>query len=346
MKRVFSILICLFFCTTICLPLIAIQGKAATPALDFDFDASTGTITGYHGPNTDVDIPSTIGGVSVVAIGEHAFSQQIITSVIIPNSVTKIRDLAFFECHLLKKVTLGNHIILLGTGAFEDCNSLTNINLPDSLTNLLSSVFHGCTKLTTITLPPNLTNIGMFAFASTGLTHITFPNSVEVIEDFAFNGCISLTSATFTGNAPYITDNSAFYGTDPSFMIYYYEESTGFTTPSYEGYPCFPLYRVTVSNNMYRGNITCEDRATPGSVVHLTVLPDLGYALSSLYYMDALGKHVISGTSFVMPANDVTIYAKFTSVFVYLFFAISIVFLLGVVAYGLWMAFRNSTHNR
>ena len=44
-----------------------------SPEEDFEFDASTGTITGYTGEAVDVVVPRTIGGEPVRVIGYHAF---------------------------------------------------------------------------------------------------------------------------------------------------------------------------------------------------------------------------------------------------------------------------------
>ena len=43
---------------------------------EFDFDASTGTITSYNGYATYLAIPETIGGAPVKAIGPEAFAQH------------------------------------------------------------------------------------------------------------------------------------------------------------------------------------------------------------------------------------------------------------------------------
>jgi hypothetical protein len=332
----------LFLSATICLPFAATNAQVTTPASDFDFDASKGEITGYHGADANVVIPDSISGVSVTSIGHAAFYGQNITSITMPDTVTKIQSYAFYQCRSLKNVTYSKKLTDIWFYAFAYCNSLTSISLPDSLTTLNSKIFVKCTNLTDVILPKHLRDIGVGTFAYTALTSITFPDSVISIASQSFYGCSKLASATFAGNAPsyglgpYIFDNTA-----PSFSIYYYEGKTGFSTPIYQGYPCKPVYHVHIASGIYGGDITCESIAAVGNTVSLTITPDLGNSLYSLYYIDTSGKHVISGTSFVMPASDVTIYAKFILTFVYTFFAISIVFFLGLVTYGLWLAFRN-----
>ena len=58
------------------------------------------TITGlvdddYFGA---IEIPSTIGGYPVTAIGDNAFAGCVFTSITIPDSVTSIGDNAFSNC--------------------------------------------------------------------------------------------------------------------------------------------------------------------------------------------------------------------------------------------------------
>lgn len=63
------------------------------------------TITGYdHSANSDVMIPPTIEGKPVIKIGTHAFHNQGITSVVIPDSVVSIDLEAFAGNSVLSKV--------------------------------------------------------------------------------------------------------------------------------------------------------------------------------------------------------------------------------------------------
>jgi len=64
---------------------------------DFEYEVknNTVTITGYKGSSKNVVIPEKVGGLPVGAIGERAFRDKQLISVVIPNSVTHIGDRAF-----------------------------------------------------------------------------------------------------------------------------------------------------------------------------------------------------------------------------------------------------------
>ena len=89
---------------------------------EFDFDASTGTITAYNGYATYLAIPETIGGVPVKAIGPEAFARH--------------TYLAFLE--------LPEGLISIGEHAFEACTNMgANLYLPATLETIGSSAFKG-----------------------------------------------------------------------------------------------------------------------------------------------------------------------------------------------------------
>lgn len=92
---------------------------------EFDFDSATGTITKYNGPGGAVVIPSSIDGVTVTAIGDKAFykervysSQNAVTSVVIPNTVTSIGFAAFGNCDRLISITIPDSVTSIGDYAF------------------------------------------------------------------------------------------------------------------------------------------------------------------------------------------------------------------------------------
>jgi hypothetical protein len=151
-------------------------------------------------------------------------------SYVIPNTVTNISSLAFYDCSSLTNVTIGSAVSIIGSYAFENCSSLTSVAIPNSVISVGNYAFN-CYGLTNITvavgnpayssmggvlfdlsqanliqfpsglggsyaIPNTVTNIGSGAFYGChSLTSVTIPNSVKSIATYAFNdsGLITLT---------------------------------------------------------------------------------------------------------------------------------------------------------
>ena len=121
------------------------------------------------------------------------FSNELVTEVIIPDSVTSIGAYAFYGCKGLTSITIPDSVTSIGSDAFRGCTSLTSIIIPDSVTSIGSSAFEGCTGLTSITILDGVTSIGVYAFyGCKGLTSITIPDSVTSISSDAFYNCLAL----------------------------------------------------------------------------------------------------------------------------------------------------------
>lgn len=99
-----------------------------------------------EGKSGDYLIPN-----GVTNIGENAFYQCPLTSVVIPDSVTIIDEYAFYYCRSLTSITLGNSVTSIGANAFRNCSSLTSITIPNSVTIIGKNAFFGCHYLTSIT---------------------------------------------------------------------------------------------------------------------------------------------------------------------------------------------------
>jgi len=128
-----------------------------------------------------------------------------ITTVNIPNNVTRIKDYTFYGCHQLASVTIPDSVTSIDNSAFTGCSSLTSITIPNSVTWIGDWAFTSCSSLTSITIPNSVTWIGDWAFAyCTGLTSITIPDSVTRIGDWAFTSCSSLTSITIPNSVTWI----------------------------------------------------------------------------------------------------------------------------------------------
>ena len=186
-KRLISLLVAVCMMITM-LPLSAVTAFAADTSSspkhkinvgDYEYtytvNGGNATITDFDGPTDghfyDIDIPGTLGGHTVTAIGDWAFdSSDYLMGVTIPQSVTSIGDYAFLDCH-----------------------TLDNVTIPPSVTSIGKSAFYRCYALTTLSLGENIEKIGSYAFAECRhLTNVTIPEKVETIEPYTFGWCLDL----------------------------------------------------------------------------------------------------------------------------------------------------------
>ena len=101
-------------------------------------------------------------------------SKESITSVIIPDGVTRIGNNAFSGAYNLASVSMGDDVVAIGNNAFEACNSLSSITLSSHVTTIGDHAFAGLQSLTSIVLPSTVQSIGTSAFyGNEGLTSIT-----------------------------------------------------------------------------------------------------------------------------------------------------------------------------
>ena len=122
---------------------------------------------------------------------------------------------AFAYCSSLTSVAIPNGITKIGYRAFFRCNSLTSVIIPDSVTSIGNETFTSCTGLTSVTIPDNVTNIGSEAFdGCSGLTSVTIPDSVTSIGAYVFQDCSSLTSVTVEATTPPTLGVSVFNSTN------------------------------------------------------------------------------------------------------------------------------------
>lgn len=108
--------------------------------------------------------------------------------------ISKVSDYAFYECTLLKNISLPR-VITIGMYAFAGCNRLENIDMP-LLKTIDSYSFTNCNSLKSASFP-STTVIGSYAFQMCiALKNINIP-LVETIYSNVFRHCYNLIDVNF-----------------------------------------------------------------------------------------------------------------------------------------------------
>ncbi len=152
----------------------------------------------------DITIPEEVSykgkSLTVVSIGDYAFENSAVTSVIFPKSLCKIGKYSFRECKLLRSILLNEGLQTIDKSAFSGCSSLQSINFPKTVQSIGEACFYGCTSIETIVLPNTLTKLGSSAFKEcTNLRKVTL-SGLSTLEDYTFYKCVNLNSVTWDDN--------------------------------------------------------------------------------------------------------------------------------------------------
>lgn len=115
-------------------------------------------------PNTtlkSVVLPSNLD-----SIGEYAFYQSQIASVTFGGNEKVIGAAAFQKCYKLTSVAIPNSVTKLGVGAFQQCTTLVDLTIGTGITTIPNSGFGGCSILPSVIIPPSVSFIDSYAFLS------------------------------------------------------------------------------------------------------------------------------------------------------------------------------------
>lgn len=123
----------------------------------------------YGGIGSETDGINIIIGENVTSIPDYAFYAN--TGIKVANvtfeGVSKCESIgqyAFSGCKVLTSITIPNSVTRIGSNAFSGCTDLTGFNFPTAMTVISSYMFSGCISLESITIPEHITSIGDNAF--------------------------------------------------------------------------------------------------------------------------------------------------------------------------------------
>ncbi len=148
------------------------------------------------------------------------YNDQLVTDLVIPDSVERINDYVFADCSSITSVTIGSSVKSIGANAFYLCNGLNRVNIsdigawcnidfatnysnpliyahglylngelvageitiPDTVSDIGYGAFYGCNEITSVNVAEGVNSIGSYAFyGCSNMTGITIPTSVTTI---------------------------------------------------------------------------------------------------------------------------------------------------------------------
>lgn len=151
-----------------------------------------------------IDVPEKLGGYTVTEIYPIAFSSSMATVINLPETVTNIHEMAFYNCQYIKDLTLPQSVKNIGNNAFDNCIALETINLGGAET-IGQTIFYNCTALKSVTLSGNCKEI-----TENGDGDIAFIDTTALQEIIVTDG---------DGN--YSSENGVLYNKDKTILMVY-----------------------------------------------------------------------------------------------------------------------------
>jgi len=190
---------------------VAIETNGITLRYILDDNSETAAVVGCDAAGSEsswvaIEVPSKVTSnnveYTVTSVGSYALStgaagtltedgkangKLYISSITLPDTITRIAGAAFANDYTLNAFNMGNGAVTMeSVNTFYQCKNLKNVTLSPSLTN---------------------TPVGMFQFC-TSLESIKIPGSVAGLSSKVFNGCTALKKVEFEGAATTIAEDA------------------------------------------------------------------------------------------------------------------------------------------
>ncbi|MBQ4585312.1 MAG: leucine-rich repeat domain-containing protein [Clostridia bacterium] len=136
---------------------------------------------------------------NVPYIGKGTFKEcTALASVVIPSSVTDIKDEAFYGCTALNSVTYEGtpQVKTIGSGAFQKVPA-SNLTLPSSLEKITGQKAFAESGIQTVVIPAGCTDLSTYTFNKSNVTSVSFADGFTGPFTFntgVFQTCSQLTS--------------------------------------------------------------------------------------------------------------------------------------------------------
>ena len=157
------------------------------------------------------DLSSVIIPNSVTRIGDNAFANTPMQDhVTIPDGVTYLGKEAFSNTNI-STVFLPNSVTKLSHGLFQGCKSLNLVYIPDNITDMGDYAFDGCESMVIMRLSANIETMGEYSLQGTPMDYIKVPSKVETLSRGVLKDSKNLVSLSLPANLKSV-ESEALYG--------------------------------------------------------------------------------------------------------------------------------------
>lgn len=196
-------------------------------------------ILNYLGGNKIITVPEKIDNAKVTDIENGAFENSALTGIVLPETITRIGDRAFYGCDGLTSLTIPETVKTVGKDAFiivkNGAHSFIpwvysregsyviigdgiliayigtapkDMEIPEEVRHICRFYFSG-SSITSLKLPKKLRSIGDSAFEDfSSIKSIDFPSTLQEIGNRAFYNCKSLTKLSIPSACKTVADEA------------------------------------------------------------------------------------------------------------------------------------------
>lgn len=188
---------------------------------------------------------------------------KLMTSIVLPKTVTKIGSYAFLWCSTLSSIEIPEGVTEIGEGAFLGCSGLTDLTFAKKsrLRDIGGGAFLS-SGIRTVELPGAVKNIGTIAFGSCFyLRRVWIPKSVVTIGTGAFSECTNILSLKVEeGNKNYKTRDNALFTADGRKLL---------AAPSVSGQYKIPQWVEIIEDKAFSSNAKIKGVTIPDTVISI-----------------------------------------------------------------------------
>ena len=172
---------------------VEVNGINITKEICFTFNSSTETITDYDETcgGTAISIPSMINETNVTTIGFEAFRSKGLLSVILPNSIKKLKANSFLF-NKISSLTIPDSVISIESQVFNgnqlpDNQAFIYKRNNDGSIDNTTIVSYGGAKRDNVVIPDGVKTLGSWSFSNNDLTSVQLPDGLISFGEGAFS---------------------------------------------------------------------------------------------------------------------------------------------------------------